>query len=146
MGRALQVVAVLVVAMGALGACAAASPGAQVTPTREPSASGPRAVLSLSLDRLDRLEVTRTDAFPQNHIRFVFPATVTAIDPAAVRAVASALLLAAVSLDATGRETVHGFGAARRVARSPEFWRLLDEALHLAKPGYATFRGSRPGG
>lgn len=153
-----------------LSACGAASPGVQLTPTGEPSASAAPTALSHELTRLDRLEVTRTDAFPQNHIRFAFPAQTVAADPAAVQAVARALLalpimpsgvfhcpadlgivyhlvfyagsqrLPVVSLDATGCETVQGLGVTRWVARSPGFWRILGEALHLTRPGYATFR------
>lgn len=49
-----------------------------------------------------------------------------------------------VSIDATGCETVRGLGVTRWVARSPGFWRTLGTALHLATPGYATFRGHGP--
>jgi hypothetical protein len=48
--------------------------------------------LAHDITRLDRLVVQRSDAFPQNHIRFSFPASVTVSDAAQVQRVARALL------------------------------------------------------
>ena len=42
-------------------------------------------------ERVDRLVVQRHDAFPQNHVRFTFPAHVVVASPEAVRASARAL-------------------------------------------------------
>lgn len=140
-----------------------------------PSASARPGALSGNVGHLDRLEVTRTDAFPQNHFRFALPAVVTSTDPAAVQAVAQALIaspempsgalycpadfgivyhlaffsgarrLPPASIDAAGCETVRGLGVTRWVVRSAGFWRTLGTALHLANPVYATFRGYVPG-
>jgi len=138
------------------------------------SAKRPAVALAQNIARLDRLVVWRTDAFPQNHFRFAFPATVAVTDPTAVQAVARALsalppmpsgnvhcpadlgiiyrlVFAAgdqqfpvVSVDATGSETVRGLGVTRWVATSPDFWHTLGVAMGLAKPDYAIFPGSRP--
>jgi len=130
--------------------------------------------LGQSLDRLDRLVVTRTDTIPQNHFRFAFPAAVAVTDPTALQPVARALCalplmpsgtfhcpadfgityhlvfsagaqrFPAVSVDATGCETVRGLGTTRCVTTSPGFWHTLGVAMGLAKPDYATFQGSLP--
>lgn len=173
--RCLLAASLLVMVTIALSACGTRSPGAPASAAPEPTASVSPA-LSDEVAHLDRLEVTRTDAFPQNHFRFAFPAAVAVTDPLAVQAVARALIdlpkmpsgpmycpadfgivyhlvffsgsqrLLAVSVDATGCETVRGLGATRWVAGSPAFWRVLGTALHLAKPDWTTFRGSQPGG
>ena len=136
------------------------------------SAKRPAVALAQDISRLDRLVVTRTDAFPQNHVRFTFPATVTVTDSTAVQAVARALCalpkmpsdllgcpadfgityhlvfsagdrsFPSVSVDATGCETVRGLGTVRWLSTSPGFWHTLGVAMGLAKPDNATFRGS----
>ena len=166
----LGLVAIVAACLAACGAAGSASqPGSSLSPT--PSA----ATLAQDVSRLDRLVVRRTDAFPQNHIRFSFPATMTVTDTAQVQRVARALLalpmmpkgvfcpadfgivyhltffaaghaLPSISIRATGCEQVGGLGATRWVARSAGFWRTLGLAMGLAKPGYASFRGSGPTG
>ncbi len=167
----LWVAALLVVALG-LTACGSAASSTQPKPS---SRSAPSATaLGRALGRLDRLVVLRRDAFPQNHVRFSFPARVTVSDPGAVQAVARALLalppmpsgafavpidlgityrlifatahgqLPAIEVDATGAETVRGLGRTRWVARSPGFWITLGKALGLASPGNGAFRGRMP--
>jgi predicted small secreted protein len=146
-----------------------------VAPVARPSAR-PQAPLCNSVPRLDRLVVARSDGFPQNHIRFSFPATITVTDAARVRKAAQALCelpkmpsgtfscpadfaivyhlafsaagerFPAVSVDATGCETVRGLTTTRWVARTPGFWRTLGEAMGLGEPSYATFRGIGPNG
>lgn len=120
--------------------------------------------------RLDRLDVRRTDAFPQNHLRFSFPAQVVVSDPPQVRRVASALfalptpppgvyngpadlgvtyhltffagarLALTVTVDATGMETVEGVGAKRTADQS--FWATLAMAMRLPDPGGVAFGGT----
>jgi hypothetical protein len=130
--------------------------------------------LRQSIDRLTGLTVQRTDAIPQNHMSFSFPAQVTITDPAQVQAVARALCalpkmpsgafygpadfgityhlvfaagqqrFRAISVDATGMQQVRGLGPTRWVARSPGFWQTLGVAMGLEHPNAATFSGSLP--
>jgi hypothetical protein len=171
--RGVQAATLLAAAL-CLTACGAAtsSDRGRATPGASPTAT-PTA-LAQALSRLDRLVVLRSDAFPQNHISFSFPAKVTVSDPLEVQAVARALLalpampstafnapidlgityrlvfataderLPPISVDATGAQVVRGLGGTRWVARSPGFWRTLGTAMGLARPEYATFRGSMP--
>jgi len=142
--------------------------------TRPEEAS--RAELCRSVPRLDRLVVTRSDDYPQNHMHFSFPATITVADAAQVREAARALCalpkmpsgtfscpadfaivyhlafsaagerFPAVSVDATGCEVVRGLTTTRWVARTPGFWHTLGEAMGLVDPSYATFHGIGPSG
>lgn len=123
-----------------------------------------------------RLTVRRTDAFPQNRMRFSFPNQVTVTGVPEVTAAARALcslpamprgtlhcpadfgivynlnfyagkrLIAVVEVDASGCQTVSGLGHERWAARSPGFWRALGRSMKLPSPSYATFRGSGPNG
>jgi hypothetical protein len=128
----------------------------------------------LPLDqRVDRLVVRRTDAFPENHTRFSFPAVVTVSDAKAARAVVRVLLalpkpspgvyfgpadlgityhlafyaggerVLAVSVDATGLRRVTGLGPERVAAAS--LWRTLGVAMGLSRPTQATFAGTMQG-
>lgn len=163
--------AALLVAMLCLAACGSPASG---TSTHSPSTSPTATELGRVLGQLDRLVVVRSNAFPQNHISFSFPAKVTVRDPAKVQAVAHTLLalplmpsgafavpidlgityrlifatadeqLPAISVEATGAQTVRGLGPTRWVARSPGFWTTLGEAMGLAHPGYGAFRGHMP--
>ena len=167
-GMALLVAAVFVLA--ACGGAAGGDPG----PSRPRSAAD--STLCGSVPTLDRLVVHRSDAFPQNHMRFSFPAEVTVTDATKVREAAQALCslpkmpsgtfhcpadfgivyhlvfsagertLSPVAVDATGCQTVRGLAHVRWVARSPEFWPTLGRAMGLSSPSYAAFRGSGPNG
>jgi hypothetical protein len=169
---ALLAAALLAIALG-LAACGSAASSGSRTPA--PSAS-PATALERELDHLDRLVVVRSDAFPQNHLGFSFPEKVTVGDPVEVRTVARALLalpampatvlnapidlgityrltfatpngsLPAISIAATGAQTVRGLGTTRWLARSPGFWNTLGSAMGLARPDYATFRGAPTSG
>jgi hypothetical protein len=168
--------AALLAAALTLAACAAARPSDQgdAIPSSTRAAASP--ALAQALSHLDRVVVLRSDAFPQNHLYFSFPAKVTVSDPTQVQAVAQALLalpampsgtmyvpadlgityrlffatadqsLPAIVVAATGAQTVRGLGDTRWVARSPGFWVTLGSAMGLAQPTNATFRGSRPNG
>lgn len=150
------------------------------TPAAGASQSARRVIqhtsLCASAETVNRLVVRRTDAFPQNHLRFSFPATVAVTEVAAVRSVARALCalpampeqamhcpvdfgiayhlefsrgqqrFPVVTLDATGCQSVHGLVVERWTARSPGFWRTLGAALHLENASWATFRGAGPSG
>jgi hypothetical protein len=166
--------AVLVAAVFVLAACGSAVSGRDPGLSRPASAAD--STLCGSVASLDRLVVERSDAFPQNHMRFTFPAEVTVTDATPVRAAARALCalpkmpsgtfhcpadlgivyhlafsvggraFPTVKLEATGCQRVHGLGAVRWVARSPGFWPTLGRAMGLSSPSYATFRGSGPNG
>jgi hypothetical protein len=157
----------LVLCAVALASCG----GAKAVPVR---GSSPNSALPQAVSSLDRLVVRRSDAFPQNHMRFSFPAVVTVHDPTRVQAVARALCglpvvpegvlfcpvdlgivyhlaflaphraFPVVTVAATGCQEVRGLGATRWVARSPGFWQILGRAMGLPRPGYASFRGGGP--
>lgn len=169
--RGIQAAALLAAAL-CLTACgtAASRSGGDATPGSSPTATA----LAQALGHLNSLIVLRSDAYPQNHISFSFPAKVTVSDPVAVQAVARALLalptisstafnapidlgityrlifatsdgrLLTISVAATGTQAVRGLGATRWVARSPQFWSTLGTAMGLTRPAYATFRGKMP--
>ncbi len=167
-GIAVVVVAVLVFA--ACGSVGGGDPG----PSRPASAAD--STLCGSVSALNKLVVHRSDAFPQNHMRFSFNSEVTATDTAKVQAAARALcslpkmptgtiscpadfgivyhlvfsagerVFSPVEVDATGCQTVRGLGPVRWAARSPELWPTLGRTLGLSSPSYATFRGSGPNG
>ena len=145
-------------------------------PGRSRPVPAARSTLCRPIPSLDRLTVRRTDAFPENHLRFSFPADVTVTDALRVRAAARALCslprmpsgvlfcpadfgivyhlaftageraLAPVGVNATGCQWVHGLGRVRWVARSPRFWATLGGAMGLTSPDSATFRGRGPNG
>lgn len=91
--------AIAAAAMLALSACGSAAPGGVSRPQSSgasrpapsvPSAQPPARLCQL-IRQLNRLEVRRVDALPQNHTHFTFPAEVTVTEPSAVQAVAEAL-------------------------------------------------------
>jgi len=122
---------------------------------------------------LDRVVVRRTDAFPQNHLQFSFPAVVNVSQALSVRVVANALCalpkmppgifdcpadfgiaydltfsaggqgFATVSLKPAGCEMVHGLGPTRWIIRTPGFWRVLGKAMGL-EATRNTFAGTLP--
>lgn len=138
--------------------------------------AAPPTPLCASAGTVTRLVVHRTDAFPQNHFRFSFPASVVVTEVAAVRSVARALCalpampdqamscpagfgityhlqfsraqqqFRPVNLEATGCQMVRGLAQQRWIARSPNFWRILGTAMRLENPSWATFRGTGPNG
>jgi hypothetical protein len=158
----------LIAAAGASGATAR-PPASKISSTAEPA-------LCASITRLDRLIVSRNDAFPKNGFRFSFPRIVTVKDAAAVRAVAGALCalpkmprgalhcpadwgityqlvfsakgrtFSPVRVAATGCQEVTGLGQTRWVARSRGFWKTLGQAMGLPHPDNQVFAGSRTQG
>lgn len=80
-------------AAATLGACGTPRtdppPGAGRPAVGPPGARG--RFLCTSIDSIDGLVVTRIDAIPRNHLRFVFPDRLSATSPAAARAVARAV-------------------------------------------------------
>ncbi len=167
----------------ALAAVAAACGGGRSVPTTAPVETSPATTAastpvaaSLTLcrttARLDRLVVRRTDEFPQNQVRFSFPALVTVTRGASVRTAAKALCdlprmpsgtfhcpndlgvsyrlafgapgrtLPPVEIDASGCEVVRGLGSTRWVARNLDFWRVLGTAMGLVAADQSTFAGT----
>jgi outer membrane murein-binding lipoprotein Lpp len=124
--------------------------------------------------QVDRLTIDRVNAFPHNHLRFSFPAQVTASSARRAQAVAHALCslppmpsgtmscgadlgvsyrlhVAAgpgriwlVTVAAGGCEEVSGLGQIRWVARTPAFWGTLGQAAGIAHVSSATFAGTLP--
>ena len=159
-------VALTVVAGGASGVAEGAP---RTTPTGT-AASPPS--LCRSIGQVDRLLVRRVDEFPQNGIRFSFPARTVLSNVPSVQDVAKVVCalpripigvmscvidlgiyyrlsftagtqtFPTVVVSATGCQTVRGIGPTRWAAGSPNFWRRLGKAMGLAVPSYATFRGT----
>ncbi len=154
-----------------MAGCTSASdpppPGPIVTTATAPAsttAPGPTASppLCRAPGTVTELSVTRTDAFPQNHVSFVFPPFVTSTDAAAIAAVAEAacglgdfppggyscpldygvsyalvfkrgtVVVGTVTADPTGCPTLTGLGPTRWAASS--FWDQLAVALGLPAP------------
>ena len=164
----------IVMAVLVLASCGSSVGRGDPGPSRPASAAG--STLCGSVSTLDRLVVRRSDAFPQNHMRFSFPAEVAVTDATQVRAAARGLCslpkmptgtmscpadigivyhlafsagqrsLPPVEVDATGCQGVRGLDSERWVARSPGLWPTLGRAIGLSSASYATFRGSGPKG
>jgi hypothetical protein len=154
----LAVSAIMVLACWGLTAC-----GGDVVTT--PRASK----LCTQTRQVDRLTVTRTNAFPKNRVRFGFPAEVSVSDPEQARSVALAVCalpampngpMSCGSGSFTGSykltftastkrlpevritsncQEVYGLGQLRWVARTPAFWRVLGKAMGLSHPDVTTF-------
>ena len=175
--RRLRVAGKSTVAVVLVGSFAWAGIGLSGLHRRQPATSGPSpsalsaAAMCASMPDLDRLVVRRT-SFPENHIRFGFPAEVTVTDPSRVAAAARAVcalpkmpksifhcpmeygvayrlsffageqMYGPVTVQATGCQTVRGLGAIRWVARSSGFWVAIGHAMGLAHPDERSFRGS----
>lgn len=159
----------MLVAAGGVSAATARPPAAKISSTAEPA-------LCASIASLDRLVVSRRDAFPKNGFRFSFPSIVTVKGAAAVRAVAGALctlpkmprgllfcpaelgityqlafsakgrIFPPVRVAATGCQEATGLGRTRWAARSQGFWKTLGRAMGLPHPDNQVFRGSQTQG
>jgi hypothetical protein len=122
--------------------------------------------------QVDRLTIDRANSFPQNHLRFAFPAQVTAASAHQAQAVAHALcalppmprgpmgcpvdlgvsyrlrfaasrgMLSPVKVDPGGCQEVYGLGQIRWVARSAAFWGILGKAAGINHASSATFAGA----
>lgn len=164
--------ALLIAASGSAEAAPKSSLTSDSSLTSALSANEP--TLCESVANLTHLVVRRTDASPQNHFRFSFPAMVTVNDVALVREAARSLsalprmpsgvhscpadwgityhlsfssnarTFPTISIAATGCQSVSGLVPVRWVAPSPEFWRILGKAMGLTKADQQTFAGSRP--
>jgi hypothetical protein len=165
--------AVAVLACAALMGCLsiAVAKDAGIVRPRPVQALADRIVCAHAQD-VDGLTIGRVNAYPQNHLRFTFPAQITVTSAGPSQAVARALCalpampdvrfscpmdegvdyrlvftagdseLAPVTLDATGCEQVTGLGPVRWTARSPAFWGVLATAADITSYDQATFRGT----
>lgn len=167
-----------VLAASAVLVAACDGPGSSKAPA-VPASPASRSLVGSRLCRqvpqLDGLLVRRTDAFPQNHLKFSFPpeARVTTADRAQAVAralcglprmppgtyhcpsdfgivyhlsfLATKLTFPSVAVEAAGCQRVTGLGAARWVAHSPDFWPALGASLGLAHADVQTFQGRNSG-
>jgi len=166
-GSSVVGVAVAVLMAGCTSASDPPPPRPIVTTATSPTSStAPELVSSPPLCRapgtLTELSVTRTDAFPQNQVSFVFPSFVTSSDAAAIAGVARAacglpdfpagayscpldygvtyslvfrsgtIEVGSVTADPTGCPTLTGLGPTRAAGSS--FWDHLAVALGLPAP------------
>lgn len=147
--------------------------GASIPPDTAPTPASSSSELCGAPGSVTELSVTRTDAFPQNQISFVFPDHVTSSDAAAVSDVARAACqlpvepsgefcpadfgisytlifmagtveVGTITADPTGCPSVTGLGPTR--AAGSRFWDQLALALALPAPReYCDpFRGRLP--
>src|SRR6266571_2373316 len=169
--RPLSVVAVLACCALTVGGSTALGQGIGATGRlagRTHAASG----VCAHAKRADRLVIERVNYSPRNHEHFTFPAKVTVNDPERARAVAQAvcalppmprgtyhcpadfgiiytlnftvdaMMLRAVTVEATGCQQVSGLGRTRWLALSPAFWSVLGIAMGIAHPDSSTFTGT----
>ena len=148
--------------------------GAPRPPTTVPTQTASASGICNAPDTLTGLSVSRTNAFPQNQISFVFPAHVTSTNAAAIAGVARAacqlgafppgamscpaalgisyalvfrtgtVVFGTVTAEPTGCPTLTGLGPPRWAG--PSFWDSLAVALGLPAPReYCDpFRGRLP--
>ncbi len=136
------------------------------------TSAAPQPPVCRSIPSLNKLTVTRTNSFPQNHLRFMFPADVTISDQTQVQDVAKALCalplapsrdmtncpadlglayeltfsdknkyFPAVSIEATGCQSVYDLVKGQWAISSPRFWRILGAAMGITGSNNSTFRG-----
>jgi hypothetical protein len=162
-GRIAAVALCLVAATGCQDAASSAT-------APQPAQRAAPAAMCGRVSELERLDVQRRDAFPQNRIRFSFPAHVVVASPRPVRAAAESLCRLRtfpagtiscpadrgivyhltfqdrvdtyrVVVTATGCPRSAGdVGAPRWV--TPQLWRTLGTAMGLPRPTRQSFAGS----
>jgi hypothetical protein len=160
---AMRYAVALAVAVVTLTGCGGMPPPRSSPPVRE-TLHAATVALCRSVGQLDRLEVVRREAIPQDRIRFAFPATVSVTRRPAVRAFAAALCrlptlprgavscpadlgvtylltfsghaqrFPSVIADRTGCEPVRGLGPTRWGVPAPAVWHALGVALGLRHP------------
>jgi hypothetical protein len=155
---------------------AGGSPSQPASPSSQPSGG---ATLQASgsgvcgaVPKLTVLTVRRVNNLPQNHLKFVFPATSVVTSPAQVRAVATSLCalpqpagsvacpmdngvsyqltfaegqqkFAPVTAEASGCGVVKGLGKPRRAVPATSLWQHLGLAIGIPHPGQHTFSGTQ---
>jgi hypothetical protein len=125
-----------------------------------------------AVPKLTVLTVRRVNQLPQNHLKFVFPATNVVSTPAQVRAVATSLCalpqtsgpvacpmnngvnyqltfaegsqkFAAVTAEASGCGIVKGLGKPRRAVPATSLWQHLGLAIGIPHPTQDSFSGTQ---
>jgi hypothetical protein len=125
-----------------------------------------------AVPKLTALTVHRVNHLPQNHEKFVFPATDMVTSPVQVRAVATSLCalpqspgsvacpmdngvtyqftfaegskkFAAITAEASGCGIVKGLGKPRRDVSSSGLWQHLGLAIGIPHPGEDSFSGQQ---
>jgi hypothetical protein len=125
-----------------------------------------------AVPKLTALTVHRVNHLPQNHEKFVFPATDMVTSPAQVRAVATSLCglpqssgsvacpmdngvtyqftftegskkFAAITAEASGCGIVKGLGKPRRDVASSSLWQHLGLAIGIPHPNEDSFSGQQ---
>ncbi|HEY0716725.1 MAG TPA: hypothetical protein VGD68_03845 [Streptosporangiaceae bacterium] len=176
---ALMGLATLAAAAAAVTACGSTrAPGTAGPPPSRP-ASSPSAGATLrasgsavcgAVPELTVLTIRRVSQLPQNHLKFVFPATSVVSTPAQVRAVAASLCalphtsgsvacpmnngvnyqltfadghqrFAPVTAAASGCGVVRGLGQPRRAVPATSLWQHLGLAIGIPHPGQDSFSG-----
>jgi hypothetical protein len=125
-----------------------------------------------AVPRLTALSVHRVNQLPQNHLKFVFPATDLVTSPAQVRAVATSLCalpqpagsiacpmdngvtyqltftegstkFRAITAEASGCGIVKGLGKPRRAVPATTLWQHLGLAIGIPHPSENSFSGAQ---
>jgi hypothetical protein len=125
-----------------------------------------------AVPKLTALAVHRINQLPQNHLKFVFPATDTVTSPAQVRAVAASLCalpqpagsiacpmdngvtyqltftegstkFPAITAEASGCGVVKGLGKPRRAVPATTLWQHLGLAIGIPHPSENSFSGAQ---
>ena len=146
------------------------SPGPAGSPSSGASLQASGSGVCGAVPRLTALTVHRVNHLPQNHMKFVFPATDLVTSPVQVRAVAASLCalprpsgpiacpmdngvtyqltfaegskkFAAVTAEASGCAIVKGLGQPRRAVPATSLWRHLGLAIGIPHPTENAFSG-----
>ncbi|MBV9794778.1 MAG: hypothetical protein JO016_12655 [Actinobacteria bacterium] len=166
-------VAVAVAACGSTQAPSASgsSPSRSATPSRGATLQASSGVCS-SVPKLTALTVRRMNDLPQNHLKFVFPATEAVTSATQVQTVAKSLCalpqqggsvtcpmdngvsyqltfvegstkFTPVTAEASGCSIVKGLGQPRRVEPSTALWQALGLAIGIPHPDQRSFTGAQ---
>jgi hypothetical protein len=146
-------------------------PGQSATPSSGATLQASSGVCS-SVPKLTALTVRRENSLPQNHLKFVFPATEVVSTAAQVQAVAKSLCalpqqggavtcpmnngvtyqltfaagstrFTAVTAEASGCSVVKGLGQPRRAEPATSLWQDLGLAIGIPHPSQNSFSGSQ---
>jgi hypothetical protein len=168
-----------VAATAAVAACgstaAPAAGGSSASQSASPSSGATLQASSgvcSSVPKLTALTVRRENSLPQNHLKFVFPATAVVSTAAQVQTVAKSLCAlpqqggtvtcpmnngvtyqltfaegstryTPVTAEASGCSVVKGLGQPRRVEPATSLWQDLGLAIGIPHPSQNSFSGSR---